>query len=173
MNRRVGKKVNGSLVQGLLYRDALRPVAERGPGGSLVATFVYGSKPNVPDYVRKGGVNYRILSDPIGSVRLVVNASSGAVVQRLDYDEFGRVTQDTNPGFQPFGFAGGLQDPDTKLVRFGARDYDPETGRWTTKDPIRFAGGDANLYGYVLFCSIPGFPGARSRSYCVSYFLVG
>jgi hypothetical protein len=35
-------------------------------------------------------------------------------------------------------------------VRFGARDYDPETGRWTAKDPILFAGGDTNLYGYVL-----------------------
>ena len=56
---------------------------------------------------------------------------------------------DTNPGFQPFGFAGGLYDRDTGLVRFGARDYDPDTGRWTAKDPILFAGGDANLYGYV------------------------
>ena len=36
------------------------------------------------------------------------------------------------------------------MVRFGARDYDPVTARWTSKDPIRFAGGDANLYGYVL-----------------------
>jgi uncharacterized protein RhaS with RHS repeats len=36
------------------------------------------------------------------------------------------------------------------LTRFGARDYDAETGRWTAKDPILFAGGDANLYGYVL-----------------------
>jgi uncharacterized protein RhaS with RHS repeats len=35
-------------------------------------------------------------------------------------------------------------------VRFGARDYDPERGRWTVKDPIGFDGGDANLYGYVL-----------------------
>ena len=39
---------------------------------------------------------------------------------------------------------------DTGLVRFGARDYDPETGRWTAKDPIRFEGGQANLYVYVL-----------------------
>jgi RHS repeat-associated protein len=68
----------------------------------------------------------------------------------MDYDELGRVLVDTNPGFQPFGFAGGLYDPETKLVRFGARDYDAETGRWTSKDPLRFAGGDANLYGYVL-----------------------
>jgi RHS repeat-associated protein len=49
----------------------------------------------------------------------------------------------------PFGFAGGLHDRDTGLVRFGARDYDPVIGRWTAKDPIDFAGGDANLYGYV------------------------
>jgi RHS repeat-associated protein len=48
--------------------------------------------------------------------------------------------------YQPFGFAGGLYDADTGLVRFGARDYDAETGRWTGKDPIRFAGGQANLY---------------------------
>lgn len=57
---------------------------------------------------------------------------------------------DTNPGFQPFGFAGGLYDNDTKLIRFGARDYDPEVGRWTGKDPIGFGGGDANLYGYAF-----------------------
>ncbi len=56
---------------------------------------------------------------------------------------------DTNPGFQPFGFAGGIYDQHTKLVRFGARDYDAETGRWTAKDPIGFRGGDANLYTYV------------------------
>ncbi|MFE1574238.1 RHS repeat-associated core domain-containing protein [Comamonas odontotermitis] len=63
---------------------------------------------------------------------------------------WGHVTEDTNPNFQPFGFAGGLYDPDTGLTRFGARDYDAETGRWTAKDPILFEGGDPNLYGYVL-----------------------
>jgi RHS repeat-associated protein len=43
-----------------------------------------------------------------------------------------------------------LYDQDTKLVRFGARDYDPSVGHWTAKDPTQFAGGDSNLYGYVL-----------------------
>ena len=58
---------------------------------------------------------------------------------------------DSNPDFTiPFGFAGGLQDSDTGLIRFGYRDYDPATGRWTARDPIGFAGGDTNLYGYVL-----------------------
>ena len=68
----------------------------------------------------------------------------------MDYDVWGKVIQDSHPGFQPFGFAGGLHDPDTGLTRFGARDYDAETGRWTSKDPILFNGGDMNLYGYVL-----------------------
>lgn len=36
------------------------------------------------------------------------------------------------------------------LIETSARDYDPETGRWTSKDPILFKGGDTNLYGYVL-----------------------
>ena len=57
-------------------------------------------------------------------------------------------SEDTNPGFQPFGFAGGLYDRDTGLTRFGARDYDPHTGRWTAKDPIGLNGG-INLYAYV------------------------
>lgn len=67
----------------------------------------------------------------------------------MGYDEFGVVLRDTNPGFQPFGFAGGLYDSDTGLVRFGARDYDAVTGRWIQKDPILFGGGQANLYAYV------------------------
>ena len=82
--------------------------------------------------------------------RVVLKSTTGLAVQRMDYDEFGNVSLDTNPGFQPFGFAGGLYDSQTGLVRFGARDYDSVTGRWTSKDPIRFDGGDTNLYGYVL-----------------------
>jgi RHS repeat-associated protein len=97
----------------------------------------------------KGGVTYRIITDHLGSPRLVVDSANGTIAQRLDYDEFGQITQDTNPGFQPFGFAGGLYDQHTKLTRFGARDYDAFTGRWTAKDPIRFRGRDTNLYQYV------------------------
>lgn len=147
--RRTGKKIDGTLVQGFLYQDGLRPVAELDGQNRIVSRFVYADEGNVPAYLIKNGVTYRIVSDHLGSPRLVVDTQNGAVAQRIDYDVWGNVLLDTNPGFQPFGFAGGLYDRDTGLTRFGARDYDPETGRWTAKDPILFAGGDANLFAYV------------------------
>lgn len=149
-DRRVGKKVDGTLVRGWLYLGSLTVVAELDGTNAVRSRFVYASRTNVPDYMIRDGVTYRIISDRLGSPRLVVNVSDGTIAQQLDYDEFGRVLLDTNPGFQPFGFAGGLYDTDTGFVRFGARDYDPYTGRWTTKEPLGFAGGDTNLYAYAF-----------------------
>jgi RHS repeat-associated protein len=146
--RRLGRKVGGTLTRGWLYQDGLKPVAELDGAGNVVSRFVYGGKANVPEYLVKNGAEYRLITDQLGSVRLVVNAADRSLAQRLDYDEFGRVLNDSNPGFQPFGYAGGLYDPDTGLVRFGARDYDADAGRWMSKDPIGFEGGN-NWYAYV------------------------
>jgi len=96
----------------------------------------------------KGSSKFKIISDHLGSPRLIVDVETRSIAQRIEYDEFGRVVSDTRPGFQPLGFAGGIYDQDTKLIRFGARDYDPETGRWTNRDSLLFAGSAANLYGY-------------------------
>jgi RHS repeat-associated protein len=148
-NRRVGKKVNGSLAQGWLYVDNLRPVAELDGANTVVSRFVY-AEAYSPSYMVKGGRTYRFVVDQVGSVRLVVDAANGQIVQRLDYDAWGSVVLDTNPGFQPFGFGGGLYDRDSGLVRFGARDYDPAAGRWTARDPLLFGGGSTNLYAYAM-----------------------
>jgi len=145
--RRVGRRVGGVLVQGFLYKDQLEPVAEIGADGD--SRFIYASQPNLPDVMKKGGQTYRLVADHLGSPRLVVNVADGTTAQRIDYDELGRTVLDNNADFQTFGFSGGLYERQTKLVRFGARDYDAEVGRWILKDPIRFSGGGANLYGYT------------------------
>jgi len=71
-NRRIGKKTDGTLVQGFLYEGWLRPVAELDGSGNVVSRFVYAARLNVPDYMEKGGKTYRIITDQVGSVRLVV-----------------------------------------------------------------------------------------------------
>jgi len=150
-NRRIGKRVNGSLHQAFLYRDQLNPVAELDGAGNVVSRFVYGSRGHVPDYMVRSGVTYRLVSDHLGSVVAVINVANWQIVQKREYDTWGRILSETTaPGFsQPFGFAGGFWDEETGLVRFGARDYDPETARWNSLEPLGFAGGSANLYGYA------------------------
>jgi RHS repeat-associated protein len=148
-NRRIGTAVNGVPVQGFLWQGQLRPVAELDGTGALVSRFVYGTRINVPEYLERGGTTYRLVTDHLGSVRLVIDTTTDQVVQALAYDPWGVVVQDTNPGFQPFGYAGGLYDYRTGLVRFGVRDYDAVIGRWLAKDPIGFGGGDLGWYSYV------------------------
>jgi RHS repeat-associated protein len=148
-SRRIGKTVNGTLVRAWLYQGQLTPVAELDGSGNVVSRFVYATGINVPDFMVRGDSTYRLIRDHLGSVRLVVNIASGTVTQRLAYDEFGIATEDTNPDWQPFAYAGGLGDGHTGLLRFGARDYDPAAGRWTAKDPIGFAGGSLSLYHYA------------------------
>jgi RHS repeat-associated protein len=147
-HRRIGKRVDGALTSAFLYYGG-SVVAELDGVGQIRSRFVYGTRRDVPDYMEREGHTYRFVSDHLGSVRLVVDVGTGEIAQALQYDEFGRVLADSRPGFQPFGYGGGLYDHQTGLVRFGSRDYDAHTGRWTSKDPLLFEGGDVNLYRYV------------------------
>ncbi len=112
--------------------------------------FVYATRAHSPDLIlTDAGATLRSVTGHLGTVRLVVDVATGQVVQRLAYDPWGIVLDDTAPGLQPFGYAGGIGDADTGLVRFGARDYDPGKGRWAARDPLRFGGGDSNLFTYA------------------------
>ena len=148
-NKRFARFVNGVVNTFYSYNYQGQLVSEHNADGTLKSRYIYGTQAHSPDYVIKNDVKYSLIKDHLGSVRIVMNAATGAVAQQLNYDEFGIVTQDTNPQFQTFGYAGGLYDSSTGLLRFGARDYDAESGRWLQKDPIRFQGGDTNLYVYV------------------------
>jgi RHS repeat-associated protein len=149
LGRRIAKKVNGVVVEKYLWQGMTRLLAVYDGNNSLLMRFDYADD-RMPVAMKMGGSTYYLSYDQVGCLRLVADAS-GNVVKRISYDSFGNILEDTNPSFTiPFGFAGGLHDRDTGLVRFGYRDYDPEVGRWTAKDPIGFAGGDTDLYWYVL-----------------------
>ena len=153
LGRRVTRKrlVNGVLQneKRYLYAEGNRLVAELNSSGAVVSQFIYARGAHVPDILIKGTTVYQMVTDHLGSVRLVVQMSNGAIAQRIDYDDWGTPTYVTGtPDLQPFAFAGGHWDPDTKLLHLGAREYDPEVRRFLTRDPSGFAGG-WNLYGYA------------------------
>jgi RHS repeat-associated protein len=148
-NRRVARILNGTRTNTWLYQNRLNVIAELDGSGALVNRYVYATQAHVPDLVVRSGVTYRLITDQLGSVRAVVKVSDGTVVQQMDYDAWGVRTTDTAPSLQALGYAGGLSDASTGLVRFGARDYDPSVGRWTAKDPVVFAGGQEDLYAYA------------------------
>ena len=148
IGNRVAKLVDGIIVEKYLWLNKTTLAAIYDKNDNLVQRFEYGLS-NTPVSFTQDGNKYYITSDHLGSPRTISDVS-GNVLKAIEYDSFGNVISDTNSALEiPFGFAGGLHDKDTNLIRFGYRDFDPETGRWTARDPIGFAGGDTNLYGYV------------------------
>jgi len=149
LGRRIAKKIDGVIVEKYLWQGLTRLLAVYDGAGALLQRFEYADG-RMPVATTRAGVRYYLVYDQVGSLRAVVDGA-GNVVKRVDYDSFGNVLFDSDAGFAaPFGFAGGLYDSDTELTRFGYRDYDADTGRWTAKDPIGFAGVDTDLYGYCL-----------------------
>ncbi|HNT27717.1 MAG TPA: RHS repeat-associated core domain-containing protein, partial [bacterium] len=134
-NRLLARKTNGTVDYKLIYAGQLAPVAKLDGNNSVLETYVYATGSNSPDYIINGGVNYRVVKDHLGSMRMIVRATDGAVVKSVKYDEFGKVLTESGAFDTIFGFAGGIRDTDTGLTKFGARWYDPETGRWLEKEP--------------------------------------
>ena len=162
-NQRVAKEINGTIVEKYLWEDLTTLLAVYKVNGearegalgydgndSLTSRFEYAGE-RMPYKMTTGeGTVYYLAYDQVGTLK-AVTTEDGTIVKKVEYDTFGNVLSDSASDFKvPFGFAGGLYDPDTGLTRFGYRDYDAETGKWTAKDPIGFDGGDTNLYGYVL-----------------------
>jgi len=149
LGRRIAKVVNGTIVEKYLWHGLTQLLVVYDGANNILTRFDYADA-RMPASMTFGGSTYYLTYDQVGSLR-VVTSSAGGVIKRVDYDSFGNIINDTNPGFQvPFSFAGGLRDRDTELIRFGARDYDPDVGRWSAKDPIFFVGRDTDLYGYCL-----------------------
>lgn len=85
------------------------------------------------------------LVDHLGSTNGLADAT-GSLTAQTGYDSFGNQT--TNLPTR-YGFTGRERDDFTGLMHYRARHYDPRLGRFISEDPIGFAGGDVNFYGYV------------------------
>ena len=149
LGRRIAKSVDGVTIEKYLWQGLTRLLAVYDGADNLLMRFQYADD-RMPVAMTRNNETYYLAYDPVGSLRMVSD-TVGDVVKQIRYDTFGNVIADTNPSFAvPFGFAGGLYDTQIGLIRFGLRDYDPDTGRWTAKDPIFFSGGATDLYGYCM-----------------------
>jgi RHS repeat-associated protein len=96
--------------------------------------------------IRQGGTNSHVRSDGKGNVT-EVRTSNGVVVGAYSYSPFGKLLSQTNTYNQPFRFQTKLYHARSGLSYFGARWYDPSTGRWLSRDPLG-EGSGINLYEY-------------------------
>lgn len=94
------------------------------------------------------------LTDALGSVVGLVSAT-GAVTAAYAYDPYGQQLDQQGPaavaGRNHIRYAGGIGDPNTDLIKFGVRYYDPATGRWTQQDTLNVPldPTNANRYAYA------------------------
>jgi YD repeat-containing protein len=121
LGRRIAKKIDGVIIEKYLWQGLTQLLVVYDRSNNPVMRFEYADA-RMPVAMTSSGVTYYLTYDQVSSLRVVADVS-GNVVKRIDYDSFGNIINDTNPSFTvPFGFAGGLNDADTRVVRFGFRD---------------------------------------------------
>jgi RHS repeat-associated protein len=167
--RRVWKKVsvwNGvsyvtSSERRYLYDESWNLLAEIDAVGAAVRRYLWGADLS-GSREGAGGVGGLLTSwtgsdidlplyDGNGNVVGYVSASSGSETARYEFGPFGEPLRTTGPtaAVNSFRFSAKFMDDETGLVYYGYRYYQPQTGRWLSRDPIEEHGG-ANLYGYGL-----------------------
>jgi len=109
--------------------------------------YTHGPGIDEPLALERNGGYYYYHADGLGSITAITDCSR-AIVQRYSYDSFGMPTPTTS--FRnSYQFAGRPRDKETGLYFNEARYYDPIDGRFISKDPIGFAGGDVNQFNYT------------------------
>ena len=116
-------------------------------------TWVYDSDSYVPTAKIVGDRHYSIISDYIGRPVQVYD-DKGNVVWQADYDIYGNLRNlHGSRQFIPFRQLGQYEDEETGLYYNRFRYYDPRIGIYISQDPIRLAGNNPTLYGYVEDCN--------------------
>jgi RHS repeat-associated protein len=136
---RVQETLNGNVIKQWVWCGS-QPCEERDGSGNVTKRF-YAQGEQI------GGVPYYFTRDHLGSVREMTDGT-GAIRARYDYDPYGRVTKISGDLSADFGFTGDHYHAATGLSLTMYREYDPNLGRWLSRDPLGTRGG-LNLYSMV------------------------
>jgi RHS repeat-associated protein len=141
--RRVAKTIIGTTTN-YLY-DGANPVQELS-GSTVTANLLTGLGIDERFTRTDSSGTANFLTDALGST-LVLTNSSASTLASYTYEPFGNTTI-TGSSTSTYQYTGRENDG-TSLYYYSARYYDPTPGRFISEDPIRFRGGDINLYRYV------------------------
>jgi RHS repeat-associated protein len=147
--RRLWKDVGGVRTYFFYSEEGL--IAEYDANGNEIRS--YGYKPDStwttdPLWLKQGGTYYWYQNDHLGTPQKLT-AQDGTVVWSAQYTAFGEADVQVETVTNNLRFPGQYADAETGLYYNFQRYYDPRIGRYLQVDPIGFAGGDFNLYGYV------------------------
>jgi RHS repeat-associated protein len=131
--------------------DGANTYADFDGNGNLTNRYLYGlAIDQLFGKMDANGNTRWYLTDLLGSVRQVANPTGG-VLDTVNFDSFGNILSESSPANgDRFKYTGREWDATIGFQFSRARYYDPATGRWTTPDPIGFAGLDANLSRYCF-----------------------
>jgi RHS repeat-associated protein len=99
-------------------------------------SYIYGPGDTPIEQIDSNGNATYIHHDQLGSTRLLTD-SSGATTGTFTYSPYGALQASSGNATTPFGYAGQYTDPATGLQYDRARDYDPTTGQFITRDPLQ------------------------------------
>lgn len=150
----LGRRTSTTTLEGTvhhIYDNNWQVIADLDSNGNVLCSYVWGEGPDNLLAVKVGTRSYAALTDIQGTVWGLVDGTN--IVARWTYDAWGKVLSEEIAPSMPelaafrYRFQGREFSVATGLVNFRMRWYDPETGRWLSKDPIRLGGG-LNLYAF-------------------------
>ncbi|MBI1811848.1 MAG: RHS repeat-associated core domain-containing protein [Nitrospirae bacterium] len=144
--RRIKKDINGVITKYLYDNEDI--VTEYDGTGAVAARYTHGPGIDEPLRIKKGGANYYYHADALGSIKTMTD-STGSAVKTYIYKAYGTIASQTGTLIQPYNFTGREYDSEIGMYYYRGRYYYPSRGRFISKDPIGFGGGDVNLYRYV------------------------
>lgn len=111
-------------------------------------TYIYGlgSAP-IAQIKKSNNTNLFLHADNLGSIR-GISDNTGNLVEETTYNEYGEITTHSGSfNLSAFKFAGEYFDSDIEMYNLRARWYDPESGQFTTVDPL--LNTTHSSYGYT------------------------